>query len=53
MRKQKAQEFINLRMGSMTIYEYYIKFIALSRFTPQVLATEELKGQRSEQGLTT
>ncbi|XP_010666662.2 uncharacterized protein LOC104883797 [Beta vulgaris subsp. vulgaris] len=35
MRKQKAQEFINLRMGSMTISEYYSKFIALSRFAPE------------------
>ncbi|XP_056696332.1 uncharacterized protein [Spinacia oleracea] len=52
MRKQKAQEFINLRMGNMTIAEYYSKFIALSRFAPEVVATEELKAQRFEQGLT-
>ncbi|XP_057246742.1 uncharacterized protein LOC130589489 [Beta vulgaris subsp. vulgaris] len=52
LRKQKAQEFINLRMGSMTISEYYSKFIALSRFAPEVVATEELKAQRFEQGLT-
>ncbi|XP_048502912.1 uncharacterized protein LOC125498701 [Beta vulgaris subsp. vulgaris] len=43
MRKQKAQEFINLWMGSMTIFEYYDKFIAMSRFAPKVVATEELK----------
>ena len=42
MRKQKAQEFINLNtMGSMTISEYYSKFIALSRFAPEVVATKE------------
>ncbi|XP_048494481.1 uncharacterized protein LOC125494748 [Beta vulgaris subsp. vulgaris] len=52
MRKRKAQEFINLRMGSMTIFEYYGKFIALSRFAPEVVATEELRVQRFEQGLT-
>ncbi|XP_048492236.1 uncharacterized protein LOC125493188 [Beta vulgaris subsp. vulgaris] len=52
MRKQKAQEFINLRMGSMTISEYYGKFIALSRYAPEVVATEKLKAQRFEQGLT-
>ena len=39
-------------MGSMTIFEYYGKFIALSRFAPEVVATEELKAQRFEQGLT-
>ena len=52
MRKQKAHEFINHRVGSMTISEYYSKFIALSRFAPEVVATEELKPQRFEQGLT-
>ncbi|XP_057252304.1 uncharacterized protein LOC109135594 isoform X2 [Beta vulgaris subsp. vulgaris] len=52
MRKLKAQEFINLRMGSMTIFEYYGKFIALSRFAPEVVATEELRSERFEQGLT-
>ncbi|XP_010687368.1 uncharacterized protein LOC104901476 [Beta vulgaris subsp. vulgaris] len=52
MQKQKAQEFINLRMGSMTISEYYNKFIALSIFAPDVVATEELKAQRFESGLT-
>ncbi|XP_056696340.1 uncharacterized protein [Spinacia oleracea] len=50
--KRKAQEFINLGMGSMTIAEYYSKFITLSRFAPEVVATEELKAQRFEQGLT-
>ena len=45
MRKLKVQEFTNLRMGSMTISEYYSKFIALSRFTLDVIATEELKAQ--------
>ena len=51
MRKQKAQEFINLWMGSMTTAEYYSKFIASSRFAPKVVATEEIKAQRFEQGL--
>ncbi|XP_048493215.1 uncharacterized protein LOC125493748 [Beta vulgaris subsp. vulgaris] len=36
----------------MTIFEYYGKFIALSRFALEVVATEELKAQRFEQGLT-
>ncbi|XP_056694803.1 uncharacterized protein [Spinacia oleracea] len=50
--KRKAQEFINLGMGSMTMAEYYSKFIALSEFAPEVVATEEIKAQRFEQGLT-
>ena len=52
LRKQKAQEFINLQMGSMTIYEYYNKFTTLAKFAPEVVATDELKAQRFEQGLT-
>ena len=52
MRQQKAREFINLKMRSMTIFEYHSKFITLSRFAPEVVATEDVKAQRFEQGLT-
>ncbi|XP_021770266.1 uncharacterized protein LOC110734421 [Chenopodium quinoa] len=52
LRKQKAQEFINLQMNNMSIIEYYNKFMNLSRFVPEVVPTEELKAQRFEQGLT-
>ena len=45
MRKPKVQEFINLRMGSMTISEYYSKFVALFKFALEVVATMELKAQ--------
>ncbi|XP_021747566.1 basic-leucine zipper transcription factor A-like [Chenopodium quinoa] len=40
LRKQKAQEFINLQMNNMSITEYYNKFMNLSRFTPEVVPTE-------------
>ncbi|XP_021734967.1 uncharacterized protein LOC110701661 [Chenopodium quinoa] len=52
LRKQKCMEFTNLRMGNMTINEYYSKFIELMRFSPEVVPTEALKAQRFEQGLT-
>lgn len=52
LRKQKSMEFINLRMGAMSISEYYSKFIELMRFAPEVVPTEALKAQRFEQGLT-
>ncbi|XP_021750370.1 uncharacterized protein LOC110716043 [Chenopodium quinoa] len=52
LKKQKAQEFINLEMGRMSISEYYNKFMTLARFAPEVVPTEELKAQRFEQGLT-
>ncbi|XP_021747457.1 uncharacterized protein LOC110713306 [Chenopodium quinoa] len=43
LKKQKAQEFISLAMGDMSISEYYNKFMTLSRFAPEVVSTEELK----------
>ncbi|XP_021742727.1 myb-like protein I [Chenopodium quinoa] len=52
LKKQKAQEFISLAMGDMSISEYYNKFMTLSRFAPEVVPTKELKAQRFEQGLT-
>lgn len=52
LQKQKSMEFINLRMGTMTITEYYTKFVELMRFSPEVVPTEALKAQRFEQGLT-
>ena len=45
-------EFTNLRMGNMSINEYYNKFIELMRFAPEVFQTEVIKAQRFEQGLT-
>lgn len=50
LKKEKAQEFINLKMGNMSVTDN--KFLTLSRFAPEVVATEELKAQRFEQGLT-
>ncbi|XP_021747555.1 uncharacterized protein LOC110713411 [Chenopodium quinoa] len=52
LRKQKCMEFTNLRMGNMSIIEYYNKFIDLMRFALEVVPTETIKAQRFEQGLT-
>ncbi|XP_021837438.1 uncharacterized protein [Spinacia oleracea] len=52
MKKKKAQEFIELKMEGMYVTDYYSKFIELSRFAPEVVATEELMDQRFESGLT-
>ena len=43
LKKQKAQEFIELKMDCMSVTEYYSKFIELSRFAPEVVETEELR----------
>ncbi|XP_021837979.1 uncharacterized protein [Spinacia oleracea] len=52
LKKQKCLEFTNLRMGTMTVNEYYTKFIELMRFAPEIVPTEAIKAQRFEQGLT-
>ncbi|XP_021746474.1 GATA zinc finger domain-containing protein 4-like [Chenopodium quinoa] len=39
-------------MGDMSISKYYNKFMTLSRFSPEVVPTEELKAHRFEHGLT-
>ncbi|XP_021747406.1 uncharacterized protein LOC110713258 [Chenopodium quinoa] len=52
LRKKKCMEFTNLRMGNMSISEYYKKFIELMRFALEVVPTETIKAQRFEQGLT-
>ena len=32
MKEAKVEEFINLKQGSMTVMEYYLKFVKLSRY---------------------
>ena len=32
MREDKVEEFINLKQGSMTVREYSLKFVKLSRY---------------------
>ena len=34
----KAQEFMNLRQGNMTVQEYGLKFNQLSRYAPHMVA---------------
>ena len=38
-RHAKAQEFLKLKQGTMTILEYVAKFIELTRFTDDYVAT--------------
>ncbi|XP_010324927.1 uncharacterized protein [Solanum lycopersicum] len=38
MREAKFEEFINLKHGSMTIREYSLKFIKLSRYAPSLVS---------------
>ena len=52
-RKKKTIEFINMRMGTMSVNEYYYsKFLELMRFAHEIVPYETLKLQRFKQGLT-
>ncbi|XP_057482041.1 uncharacterized protein LOC130768974 [Actinidia eriantha] len=50
-RMQKEQEFMSLKKRTMSIVEYEEKFIALSRFAPEMVRTEDMKCRRFEWGL--
>ena len=47
----KAQEFLELRQGMMTVMEYVVRFIELARFSDDYVATDVAKVRRFENGL--
>ncbi|XP_041017940.1 uncharacterized protein LOC121260163 [Juglans microcarpa x Juglans regia] len=51
MRKQKAREFNNLVQGEMTVQQYARKFIELGKFATHLIATEEMRMERFQEGL--
>ena len=50
-RHAKAQEFLELRQGTMTVMEYMTRFIELARFGDDYVATYMAKVRRFENGL--
>ena len=50
-RHAKAQEFLELRQGTMTMMEYVAKFTELARFADDYVATDMAKKRRFENGL--
>ena len=50
-RYAKAQEFLGLRQGSITVLEYVAKFIELARFGDDYVATDMAKVRKFEDGL--
>ena len=50
-RHEKAQEFLELRQGTMTVMEYLARFTKLARFTHDYVATDVAKVLRFENGL--
>ena len=47
----KAQEFLELKQGTMTMIEYVAKFTELARFTDDYVAKDMSKVRRFENGL--
>ena len=50
-RHAKAQEFLELRQGMMTVMEYVARFTKLARFSDDYVATKVAKVRRFENGL--
>ena len=50
-RREMEQQFINLRQGSRTVDEYTVEFLRLIRFAPYMVAKEEDRANRFQQGL--
>ena len=47
----KAQEFLELKQGAMTMMDYVARFTKLARFTDDYMATDMAKVRRFENGL--
>ncbi|KAA0040470.1 pol protein [Cucumis melo var. makuwa] len=51
LRDAKRQEFLNLEQGDMTVEQYDAEFDMLSRFAPEMIATEAAKADKFVRGL--
>ncbi|XP_015064593.1 uncharacterized protein LOC107009767 [Solanum pennellii] len=52
MREDKVEEFINLKQGSMTVKEYSVKFVKLSRYVTSLISNIRDEMSRSLTGIT-
>ena len=50
-RHAKAQEFLELRQGTMTVMEYVARFTELARFSDDFVATDVAKVRRFQNAL--
>ena len=50
-RYAKAQEFLELKQGAMTVMEYVARFTELARFADDYVATNAAKVRRFKNGL--
>ena len=47
----RRREFLQLRQGQLSVFEYEKEFLRLSKYYPALIATEEERCKRFEQGL--
>ena len=50
-RHVKAQEFLEMKQGTMIVIEYVVRFIELARFADDYVVTDMAKVRRFENGL--
>ena len=50
-RHAKAQDFLELKQGAMTVMDYVARFTELSRFADDYVATDMAKVRRFENGM--
>ena len=50
-RHAKAQEFLKLKQGTMTVMDYVVRFTELAHFADEYVATDMAKVRRFENGL--
>ena len=50
-RHAKAQGFLELKQGAMTVMDYVARFTELARFTDDYVATDMAKDRRFENGM--
>ena len=49
---KKKLEFLNLKQDELSIAEYEVQFVRLSKYAHEKVATDELKWDKFERGLT-
>ena len=50
-RDQKITKFLNLMQGKMTVVDYNVKFMELSRYATHIVSIESRKARKFEVGL--
>ena len=50
-RDRKKIEFLELKQNGLSVVDYEVQFMRLSRYAPEEIATNELKRKKFERGL--